>query len=89
MNCREGGFRKIARRRTFDPGHNPWSRIMLPTPFYDEVPADIGGNEVWLRAQAAADEDPPAASGWLLRRLAAMWSSRLVAAPAWPKPQEP
>jgi hypothetical protein len=44
---------------------------------------------VWLRAQAAADEDPPAASGWLLRRLAAMWSSRLVAAPAWPKPQEP
>lgn len=55
---------------------------MLPSPFYDEVPADIGGNEVWRRAQAAPDEDPALPSGTLLRRLAAMWANRPAAAPA-------
>ena len=62
---------------------------MLPSPFYDEVPADIGGNEVWLRAQAAPDEDPASPGGTLLRRLAAMWANRPAVAPAWAKPQRP
>jgi hypothetical protein len=62
---------------------------MLPSPFYEEVPADIGGNEVWLRAQAAPDEDPASPGGSLLRCLAAMWANRPLAAPAWAKPQRP
>ena len=65
---------------------------MLPSPFYDEIPADVGGNEVWLRAQSAAHEAhaaPAAPSRSLLRRLAAMWASRPAAAPAWAKPQRP
>jgi hypothetical protein len=55
---------------------------MLPSPFYDEFPADIGGNEVWLRAQSAAQEVPAAPSRSLMRRLAAIWSDIFVAVPA-------
>ena len=67
---------------------------MLPSPFYDEFPADIGGNEVWLRAQSTAHEahaDPAAPSCSLLRRLAAMWSNITVTtpAPAWARPPAP
>ncbi|MEZ2296134.1 hypothetical protein [Variovorax sp. RCC_210] len=67
---------------------------MLPSPFYDEFPADIGGDEVWLRAQSAAHEAhaapaaPAAPSCSLLRRLADMWSNIRVTtpAPAWARP---
>lgn len=64
---------------------------MLPSPFYDEIPADMGGNEVWLRAQSAAHEAHTAAAApscSLLRRLADMWSNIRVTtpAPAWARP---
>lgn len=64
---------------------------MLPSPFYDEFPADIGGNEVWLCAQSTAHEAhaaPAAPSRSLLRRLAAMWSDLAASepAPAWARP---
>jgi hypothetical protein len=44
---------------------------MLPSPFYDEVPADLGGDEVWVRAQATGDDEagPLAAGKTLLQRL--------------------
>lgn len=44
---------------------------MLPSPFYDEVPADLGGDEVWVRAQAIGDDEagPLAAGKRLLQRL--------------------
>jgi hypothetical protein len=49
-------------------------RTMLPSPFYDEVPQDIGGNEVWARAHASGHEEAGNAARALLERLLSLLS---------------